>query len=117
MIKNFKEFINEYHNDGISVRNQVEYYFLPPFMWSDVKLGTTEIERASYFTIFDGVKDTRVMPDGKLRVASTPEAMMEIVFDFYDVMNNEDFLNEMTEYMGKRPETEEEIIEYLRTNE
>lgn len=116
MIKKFEEFVNEYHNGGVSAKTQVDDYFFPPFLWSDVKLGTTEIDRAGYFVVFDGVEDTKVMPDGKLMVRATPDAIMEIILDFFDVMNDEHLLGEFEECMGKKPETEEEIIEYLRTD-
>lgn len=107
--------IDEYaYEDGR--HGQCEYYYLPEFMWRDKRNGYTESEMASHFVeIYDGVKDARIMPDDKLRLSAQYDGMMEIVSDL-DLWNDDYMKQETTSYMGKEPDTEEEVIEYLKNN-
>jgi hypothetical protein len=111
-IKTLNEYAYEDNKHG-----DIEYYYLPFFMWSDVKHGYTESERANWFVQYDGIADARVMENDVLRLSAQYDGIMEVIKDVLDVMNDEYIFGELTKYMGKKPETEEEVIEYLKTNE
>lgn len=51
-----------------------------------------------------------------LRLSAQYDGIMEVVSDVLDVMNDDYILGELADYMGRQPETEEEVIEYLKTH-